>query len=73
MAKTLEEEVLSLPTEERARLAERLLDSLDAPSEEEISELWLEEEARRAREIDEGLVELVSSDEVERKARALLK
>ncbi len=73
MAKTVEEQVLSLPVQERAKLAEQLLISLDILSEEEAAELWMDEAERRAKEIDEGLVGLVPSDEVEKKARALLK
>lgn len=35
--------------------------------------LWLEEASRRAAQIDAGEVELVSSEDVDRKARALLR
>lgn len=69
MAKTLEEKALSLPAPERAKLAERLLVSLEALSEEEVHELWLDEADRRIQQIRDGLVELVPSDEVSKKAR----
>jgi len=39
----IEQEVLHLPIEDRARLAEKLLSSLDALSEQEIEKLWLVE------------------------------
>ena len=70
---SLEREALQLPAEERARLARELLDSLDALSPDELDRLWLEEAGRRAAQIDAGGVELVSAEEVDRKARALLK
>lgn len=68
----IEQEVLHLPIEERARLAEKLLSSLDVLSEQEIEKLWLVEAQRRASEIDNGTVRLVSAEEVERKIQAIL-
>lgn len=70
---TLEQEVLRLPIEDRARLAETLLSSLDALSESETERLWFVEAQRRAAEIDQGIVELVSGEEVERTIQAILK
>ena len=72
-SKRIEEEALHLPEEERAKLAQKLLLSLDAPSEAEITEDWLIEAQRRARELDEGLVQPISAEEVRRKAQALLR
>jgi putative addiction module component (TIGR02574 family) len=69
----LEREVLKLPAEDRARLAQELLDSLDEFPPQEIDRLWLEEASRRAAQIDTGEVELVSAEDVDRKARALLR
>ncbi|MBK1705882.1 addiction module protein [Halochromatium glycolicum] len=69
----IEREALHLSEEERAALAQKLLLSLDSPSESEVSEDWLAEANRRARELDEGLVEPVSSEEVRRKAMSLLR
>ena len=66
----LEKEVLALPLEDRARLAERLLESLDNPSEQETEQLWLDEAERRVEEIDEGKVKLISSEEFERRVQA---
>ena len=43
----LEAEVLKLEPRARARLAERLLDSLDRLSDEENEQLWSEEAERR--------------------------
>jgi len=44
----LEAEALKLGPEARARLAERLLDSLENLSDEENARLWAEEAERRA-------------------------
>jgi len=69
---TLEYEALHLPIEYRARLAEKLLLSLDDLSEPEIEKLWLTEAQRRAAEIDSGKVQLISADEVERRILKVL-
>jgi len=69
----IEAEALNLSGEERAELAQKLLLSLDTSSEEEIAEDWLMEAQRRARELDEGIVQPVPAEEVRRKAQALLR
>jgi hypothetical protein len=48
----LEAEVLKLEPRARARLAERLLDSLERLSDEENEQLWAEEAERRDAEWD---------------------
>lgn len=75
---TIEEKALSLPPRERAKLAERLLESLDNESldnlpERDVEALWLDVAERRAREIDQGQVQLVTPEELERRVRARLK
>ena len=70
---TVEHEALRLPPEDRAKLAQKLLLSLDTLSEEESEQAWLIEAGRRARELDRGDVQSISADEVRRKARALLR
>ncbi|MCH8894597.1 MAG: addiction module protein [Chloroflexi bacterium] len=70
---TIEQEALGLPPEDRAKLAQKLLLSLDTLSEEESERTWLIEAERRARELDRGDVQPISADEVRRKARALLR
>lgn len=69
----IESVVLHLPVEERARLAQKLLLSLEDLPPAELDNLWLDEAERRAGDIDDGKVQLVPADEVARKARALLK
>ena len=70
---TIEHEALKMPTSARAALAHKLLESLDEPAEAETAELWLDSAERRALEIDNGSVQLIPSDEVSRKAWALLR
>ena len=70
---TVEQEALLLPQEDRAKLAQKLLLSLDTLSEEESKQAWLVEADRRAREIDNGNVQPISAEEVRRKARSLLR
>ena len=72
-ASTIEEEALALPLQERAKLIERLLESLDNLPEREADVLWLDVAERRAREIDEGQVQLVTPEELERRIQARLK
>lgn len=69
---TIEYEALHLPIEYRARLAEKLLLSLDVLSEAEIEKLWLAEAQHRATEIDAGKIQLVSADEMERRIQDVL-
>ena len=66
-------EALSLTARERAELAEQLLASLDALSEDEVAQLWLHEAARRADEIDSGIAKRISAEDVRREAQALLR
>jgi putative addiction module component (TIGR02574 family) len=70
---SIEQSVLSLPKPERAHLVHLLLDSLDAPSETEIQDIWLSEARRRADDIDSGKVSLVSGEQLEREVQALFK
>jgi putative addiction module component (TIGR02574 family) len=72
-ADTIEEEAMSLPPRERAKLAERLLESLDNLPERDVEALWLDVAEWRAREIDEGRVQLVTPEELEQRVRARLK
>lgn len=71
--RVLESEALQLPHEERARLAKILLLSLESAEEEDVERVWAEEAVERYREIQRGEVTPLSSDEVFREARSLLK
>lgn len=50
---------LTLPSEERAKLAQDLLRSLDEPFDSDIDAAWIAELERRARELADGSVEAV--------------
>lgn len=69
---TVEREALKLSEAERARVARELLDSLEHVPPQDVEQLWRDEAATRAGQVDAGAVELVSGEDVERKARALL-
>ncbi|WP_416138236.1 addiction module protein [Halomonas sp. HK25] len=68
----LEDEALHLPKEERARLIQRLVLSLDSPSADELRADWLVEARRRAEELDNGSVQAVPGEDVLKKAREQL-
>lgn len=70
---SIEDEALHLPKEQRAQLIQRLVLSLESPSDEELKADWLLEARRRAEELDSGSVQAVPGDEVMKKARALIK
>jgi putative addiction module component (TIGR02574 family) len=53
----LEQELLKLPAGERARLAERLISSLD--EEAEIEAQWIAEVRRRDEELESGAVQSI--------------
>ena len=65
-------EALQLPVTLRALVAERLIESLDLAETGELSPEWRDEVAKRCREIDEQLVELVPADIVMARAYAAL-
>ena len=65
----LEAAALKLEPKARARLAERLLDSLEHLSPEENARLWAEEAHRRAEALDSGSLSSRPADEVFREAR----
>ncbi len=69
----LEAEALKLPIDERAHLAETLLESLDALSEEEHRRLWTEEAMRRDAELDADSSRARPAEHVFRDARARLR
>ncbi|HYS88535.1 MAG TPA: addiction module protein [Bradyrhizobium sp.] len=58
---TLEAEALQLSAAERARLVERLIESLDI--DPEVEEAWAAEAERRDAEIESGAVSLIPGPE----------
>jgi hypothetical protein len=66
----LEAAALKLEPKARARLAERLLESLEQLSPEENAQLWAEEAERRAEAMDSGSLASRPAEEVFRDARS---
>ncbi len=69
----IEAETLKLDPKERARLAEKPLESLEVLSDEENARLWAEEAERRDQEWDAAAGSGRPASEVLRAARAELK
>ena len=63
------DEALELPADARIGLVDRILASLNLPTQPEIDRLWAEEAERRVAEIDRGEVALVPGEEVFAKVR----
>ena len=71
-AEKLVAEALELPLQIRAFVAEKLIESLDDAPGNELSPMWRKEVRGRCREMDEGIVELRSAEEVFAKAYAAI-
>lgn len=63
------EEALSLPSDERVSLVEKLLTSLNLPLQPEIDRLWADEAERRVSQIEQGEVNPIPGSEVSAKIR----
>jgi len=57
------DEALALPSEARALLADRLVESLDPAEDGYIRQLWMHEARRRIDEVRRGEVKTVPADE----------
>lgn len=67
----IEEQALSLPSPERAQLAEDLINSLDDDeADAEAEKLWAEEAERRYEEYKKGNIKAKSANLVFREARS---
>jgi putative addiction module component (TIGR02574 family) len=71
--KQIENQALDLSEEERAKLAQKLILSLENAKDEDIEKEWLAEARRRAVEIDNGEVLPIPAADVRKKAHALLR
>ena len=65
-------EALTLPSEQRALLADRLVESLDAAEANRIDRLWAIEAKRRRDEIRSGSVRTIPGDEALARVRRSL-
>lgn len=76
MSKTIEDlatKAMELPTESRARLADLLVESLDATALGKIDRLWVAEAKRRRDAARAGRATVVPGDEALRQVRDALK
>lgn len=69
----LVEQALKLPSESRARLADLLVESLDADELGRIDRLWAAEAKRRRDEVRAGRVKTVPGEQARRKVRDALR
>jgi putative addiction module component (TIGR02574 family) len=65
----LDAEIMKLDLDARARLAEKLILSLDVPSDEENLHLWVVEAERRLRDLREGRAKEIPDEEMFARAR----
>jgi putative addiction module component (TIGR02574 family) len=73
VARQLEAKVLELPPRERARLAERLISSLDQEVDADAEAAWVREGERRLDELKSGRAKGRAAAGVFRRARAALR
>ena len=69
-ANQLIETALTLPDDERAQLADRLWESLDGETQEEVAAAWSAEISRRLEMIHRGEGHWVSGEELNRRLEA---
>lgn len=72
-ARDLESKALKLSPKERARLAQRLISSLEQEADAEAEKLWLQEAGRRLGELKSGKVTGIPADRVVKKARSTVR
>jgi putative addiction module component (TIGR02574 family) len=69
----LEAKALALPPEDRARLAEKLISSLEQETDPDAEALWLQEAERRLDELDSGASVAVGAEQVIQRARSAIR
>ncbi len=67
------DEALSLPSNLRAILIEKLIESLNLPKREDIDKLWAEEAEKRIADVDSGRVKPISGEQVFKEIHERLK
>jgi hypothetical protein len=60
---SIEDQISRLPDRDRARLALRLLESLEPGRDEDVEKLWLDEAERRLKRYDMGESEACDAEE----------
>ena len=71
--KEIEKSALNLDRKSKARLVEKLLQSMRANIDPEIEQAWIEEVEKREESLKSGEASLHSSEEVIKQARELLR
>jgi putative addiction module component (TIGR02574 family) len=66
----IQEAALALPSEARALLADRLVESLDPAEDGRLHQLWAAEAQRRLAQLRSGQVQAIPGDEAVAKLRA---
>jgi len=73
VARQIESKAMKLSARDRARLAERLISSLDVETDRDVEQAWIREGERRLADIRSGKVRGRSAAGVFRRARAALR
>ena len=73
LAREVESQALKLSRRERARLAHRLISSLDQEADPDAERLWLAEAERRLAELKSGKVAAIPAERVIKKVRSALR
>jgi hypothetical protein len=68
----LTEEILSLPSESRALLADKLVESLEFDTDSEIQAVWVAEAKRRRDEVRDGSVQPIPGEDALAQVRRLI-
>ncbi len=69
LAQKFADEALLLPREQRAELVEKLLQSLNVPTQKEIDRLWAEKAEKRVREYEEGKIKALDGEQIFKEIR----
>jgi putative addiction module component (TIGR02574 family) len=67
------EAALALPSDARALLADRLVESLDPLTDQDVRDAWASESLRRLDEVRSGKVKAIPAEEVFSRIRSILK
>jgi putative addiction module component (TIGR02574 family) len=69
LAEKFMEEALMLPLEERAELVDKLLQSLNVPTQSEVDRLWMEEVEKRVSDYESKRVDALNGENVIKEIR----
>jgi putative addiction module component (TIGR02574 family) len=72
LVEELSARAMTLPTRDRARLAEELLESLEGETDSSSEDAWDQEIERRVSEVEAGTAKLIPAEDVHAEARRML-